>query len=110
VNTLDHHGDHGQTQEQRVLMLLQSAYPCWVPAPALARISLQYCARIHSLRRKGWEIANKVEHKDGQKHGFFRLAQPMTYPNPRKAAPDAASNKGSNPTLFDLTWEHRDDG
>ena len=42
-------------------------------APVLARISLQYSSRIHSLRRKGWIITNRVEIVNGVRHGFFKL-------------------------------------
>jgi hypothetical protein len=78
-----------RTQEERILWLLHAAWPEWTPAPVLARISLQYGARIFSLRRKGWKIANKVETKNGVKHGSFRLATPGTFPNPNKEAAQA---------------------
>jgi hypothetical protein len=72
-----------RTQEDRILWQLQASYPEWTPAPVLCRISLQYSSRIFSLRRKkGWQIENKVEIRDGVKHGFFRLATPGTFPNP----------------------------
>jgi len=64
---------HNRTQEDRILYLLQAAWPNWTPALALAQISLQYNARIFALRRKGWQIANRVEVVDGVKHGSFRL-------------------------------------
>jgi hypothetical protein len=60
------------TQGKLILNLLQ-ATDGWTPAPALARISLQYSARILELRRKGWLISNKVEIRNGVKCGFFRL-------------------------------------
>src|SRR3954468_7644060 len=64
-------GDTSQTG--RILNLLAAAWPAWTPAPALSKISLQYCARISELRELGWEIANRVEVKDGVRHGFYRL-------------------------------------
>ncbi len=73
----------GRSQAQRILCLLHSAWPEWTPAPVLSQISLQYGARIHSLRKKGWQIANKVEVRDGVKHGYFRLATPGSPPNPK---------------------------
>jgi hypothetical protein len=73
-----------RTQESRILWQLQAAFPSWVPAPSLSAISLQYGSRIHALRKKGWQIANKVEVRDGVKHGYFRLATPGSFPNPRK--------------------------
>ncbi len=57
----------------RVLGLLIEARGGWVPAPALAAVSLQYCSRIFSLRRAGLAIENKVEIRDGIKRGYFRL-------------------------------------
>lgn len=70
------------TQRTAILYLLQAAQPGWVPAPALARISLQYSARIFELRRAGWLISNKVISVNGKKHGSFRLGPPET---PRSA-------------------------
>src|SRR5438105_1994034 len=57
------------SQEQKILMLLLSSWPSWTPAPVLSHISLQYSRAIHGLRRKGWQIANRVEYRDGVKHG-----------------------------------------
>jgi hypothetical protein len=74
------------TQESRILWQLQTAYLQWTPAPVLSRISLQYNARIFALRRKGWQIASRVEVRDGVKRGSFRLAAPGTFPNPRSAS------------------------
>jgi hypothetical protein len=64
----------GRTQENQILWLLEAAWPKWTPSPELAKISLQYNARIFSLRRrKGWLIENRVEIVDGVRHGSFRL-------------------------------------
>jgi hypothetical protein len=65
--------DAPKNQEEKILWSLQSAWPGWVPAPQLARISLQYNARVFALRRKGWLICNRVRVVDGIKHGEFRL-------------------------------------
>jgi hypothetical protein len=112
VKTLAHHDKRGQpTQEARILNLLTASYPDWTPAPALARISLQYSARIHSLRRQGWEIANKIEHKDGAKHGYFRLAAPLTRPNPAPRAHSRQIDHHQSDSLFgDLSPTHKDLG
>jgi hypothetical protein len=101
-----------RSQEQRILWLLQSSYPSWVPATTLAAISLQYNARIFSLRRKGWQIANKVEvQPDGMKHGYFRFSTPKTWPNPVQPGFRADEFNRVTGTLFaDLVGEHRDDG
>jgi hypothetical protein len=42
--------ERNNTQESRILWLLEAAWPNWVPAPELARISLQYGRAIHSLK------------------------------------------------------------
>jgi hypothetical protein len=73
-----------RSHEDRILWQLQAAFPSWVPAPSLSAISLQYGARIHALRKKGWQIANKVEVREGVKHGYFSLPTPGSFPNPRK--------------------------
>lgn len=72
-----------KTQVLRILWLLQSAFPGWVSAWDLSRISLGYGRAIHDLRKKhGYIIANKIVMKDGKRNGFFRLGPP---PTPRSA-------------------------
>jgi hypothetical protein len=66
-----------ETQEGKILAVLE-AEGGWVPAPQLARISLQYCARLYSLRKRGIEIENRVEVRDGVRHGFYRLRRAVT--------------------------------
>ncbi len=62
-----------KSQRQRILDLLISAHGAEVPASELARISLQYCARISELREVGFVIINRIAVSNGIKHGFFRL-------------------------------------
>jgi hypothetical protein len=84
------------TQRSAILHLLQAAQPGWVPAPALAKISLQYSARIFELRKEGWTISNRVVSVSGKKHGSFRLGPPETprsaelRARPERQTPDAA--------------------
>jgi hypothetical protein len=67
------------SQEQRILRLLESrGGDGWTPAPELARISLQYCARVNGLRKAGHRIQNRIETVDGVRHGFYRLERPVT--------------------------------
>jgi hypothetical protein len=66
------------SQEDRILALLRSRGAAWTPAPELADISLQYCARICSLRAQGIAIENRVEIQDGVKRGFYRLTKLAT--------------------------------
>ncbi len=88
------------TQEQRILALLESSWPNWVPSVALSRISLGYPARIWSLRRKGWLISNRVQFHDGlSKHGFYKLGSPPIPSNRERRA-----SQQRNADLFgDLT-------
>lgn len=63
-------------QEKRILDRLQSGE--WVSALDLSAISLQYCARICSLRKKLGEegvfaIENRLEITEGRRRGFYRL-------------------------------------
>src|SRR5712692_10596216 len=68
-------GPRRKNQRQRILERLMAACGGEVPSPELARVSLQYCARISELREAGFVIISRVEVHDGAKHGFFRLHQ-----------------------------------
>jgi hypothetical protein len=80
------------SQGARILYLLQATWPGWVPATALAKISLQYNSRAFSLRRTGWIITSRVATVNGKKHGSFRLGPPET---PRSAELRAQVRVGS---------------
>ena len=89
-----------RSHEDRILWQLQAAFPSWVPALTLSRISLQYNARVFGLRRKGWQIESRVQIVNGVRHGSFRLATPRTFPNPRaraekNMAPGESKNKST---------------
>ncbi len=73
--------EHRPSQEDRILELLAARGDSWTPAPELANISLQYCARINSLRRRGHRIDNHTEMHGGAKHGFYRLVPVGTTPS-----------------------------
>jgi len=61
-------------QEAEILKLLQAHPNEWVPVYEIAKIALQYNARILELRRQGYTILNKtLEIVDGQKHTAFML-------------------------------------
>ncbi len=101
--------DAPKNQEEKILWLLQSSWPNWVPSPTLAKISLQYGARIFSARKRGWLIENRVRIVDGMRHGEFRLG-PRPTPSSaelRQGAPEPAPLSDS---LFPETERHRDDG
>jgi hypothetical protein len=103
------------SQEKRILNLLAASWPEWTPAPVLAKISLQYCARISELREQGWQISNRTEYKAGVRHGFYRLGSPPlpsskelrgnTPPEAKAREPQAAPG-----ALFDDLPCHRDLG
>lgn len=89
------------THGELILNLLQ-ATDGWTPAPALARISLQYSARILELRRKGWQISNKVEIRNGVKCGFFRLG---SVPVPRSSVLRVQKAEATQQNLIDRPEE-----
>jgi hypothetical protein len=62
---------------------------------------LQYGARIHTLRARGYVIVNRDEWHDGTRISWFRLEEPTPIPT-RAPAP--------TPTLFDMEGGHRDLG
>ncbi|HTR22719.1 MAG TPA: hypothetical protein VMI10_01955 [Terriglobales bacterium] len=65
-------------QRDRVLAALRAAGGKWVPAPELAKISLQYGARLFELRRLGHRIENEIDVVDGSRHSRFRLVAPRS--------------------------------
>jgi|ERR1700733_9823113 len=90
-------------QEQRILELLKGGE--WVSARDLSEVSLQYCARLHSIRKKLAEegvfvIENRLEITEGRRRGWYRLkrirpegsqsnlfpAQPVSYSDPEEGA------------------------
>ena len=81
------------SQEQRTLALFQSRQPDWIPAPDLAKISLQYCRVIATLRRRGFVVENRLEIHNGVRHGFYRLVTPAPKPPVRQ-------EQDSQPALF----------
>jgi hypothetical protein len=61
------------TQLARILALLKSHSPEWVPAFEVAALALQYNSRIKELREAGHAIENKTERVHGVTHSWFRL-------------------------------------
>jgi hypothetical protein len=59
------------SQERAILDFLWDGE--WKSSRDLSAKSLQYSARIFSLRKKGWVIENRLEVCDGKRRGFFRL-------------------------------------
>lgn len=70
-----------KTQEQKILDLLEKANWEWVVLPKIIKLWIaQYNARIYWLRRKWYNIENKIEivrvRNENKKHTFFRLITP----------------------------------
>jgi hypothetical protein len=104
------------TQEDRILNALDAAWPGEVPAVALSRISLQFGARLFSIRRRGWIVTNRMERRpDGMKFSYYKLG-PRPIPSSKELR--AACSAEPTPTLstpvsgllFDPPERHRDDG
>lgn len=97
------------TQEERILNLLHASWPNEVPAVALSQISLQFCARIFSLRLRGWTITNRIQRQaDGTKHSSYKLGdRPLPSSKEIRAAKSSAREPAPAPTsLFgDLSRE-----
>lgn len=64
-------------QQERILSLLQSRPGEWVALPEIMACAAQYNARIYELRHRGFNIENKTQTIDGQKHSWFKLGQEM---------------------------------
>jgi hypothetical protein len=103
---------NSHTQERKILWTLQAAWPNWVPAPQLSKISLQYGRAIHALRRNGWEITNRIRIVDGVRHGEFRLGPAPIASNrelrARKQQPGAPTPDNQPQTLFGDVRRYRD--
>jgi hypothetical protein len=79
-----------KTQAAAILRLLTDARGAWVPLPQILAHAAQYSARIHELRKQGFNIENRCEcQPDGARHSWFRLLPGDTRfsPAPPKPAP-----------------------
>jgi hypothetical protein len=65
-----------KTQRAAILRLLIDAHGAWVPCYQLSNIALQYNSRVWSLRRLGYNIENRAERVNGERHSWFRLVSP----------------------------------
>ena len=62
------------TQRECILERLIDARGGWVPLPKIAACAAQYDARIHELRRMGFQIpAPRIETVNGQRHTWYPL-------------------------------------
>lgn len=114
-----------KSQERRILDALLDARGSWVSALDLSKISLQYCARIHSIRKRlGFDVENHVERTAHGKRGYFRINQcvsvadakllstPARTEQPESRAQPRIAEREAEPLLFPngLTPRHPDDG
>jgi hypothetical protein len=85
------------SQENRILAILRERGG-WVSAVELSGISLQYCARIAGLRKRGFAIENRLQvSESGGRRGFYRL-KPL--PEMPRTAPNVSRETQRRPTLF----------
>jgi hypothetical protein len=112
TDTVNHFSPQSKTQRAAILRLLIDAHGQWVPLPEILALGCaQYGARILELRRLGFRIENRVEHRDGARHSWFRLVQSPKSPPPEPLKRDSqnpADDWSSRPRatglpLFDLT-------
>lgn len=76
------------TQCDRLLALLKSRAPEWVPLPEVMDVAgAQYNARVFELRSLGHVIMNRTQEFDGVRKSWFRLTT-KTFPAPRAPQPD----------------------
>ncbi len=99
------------TQRARILELLIRSRN-WVPLPRLVQIAAQYSARVHELRRLGFNIENKTRVVDGQRHSWFRLRTGQRSTLSVASSGETSGARVQKQTLFDLApfERHRDDG
>jgi hypothetical protein len=81
-DTVNHSTPQSNTQRAAILRLLIDARGAWVPLPEIMACAAQYNARLHELRKAGFNIPKpRIETINGQKHTWYRLlASPMAAP------------------------------
>jgi len=93
------HAGERKNQRSQILEVLLAARGGEVPSPDLARISLQYNARILELREMGLRIISRTERRDGKTYGYFHLEMGAPAATPAKQEVPAGMNC-STPSLF----------
>ena len=78
-----------KTQRAEILRLLIDAHGAWVPLPEILALGVaQYNARIFELRRLRFNIENRTEQVDGERHSWFRLVSSPAPELPKPKAPE----------------------
>ncbi len=94
---------NAKTQRAQILRLLIEARGAWVPLPEIMKCAAQYNARLHELRRAGFNIPKpRVETINGQKHTWYRLL-----PSP-VAAPVSSFSAEKPPKSWEKVCAERD--
>jgi hypothetical protein len=80
------------TQRDRILGLFQSRPGQWIGLPEILALGFaQFGARIYELRREGYTIENKTEHRDGKTLSWYRFSGPRSGALKVKVRPAAAT-------------------
>ena len=99
------------TQRSRILELLVAAHGEWVPLPQILALRIsQVGARILELRRSGFNIENRTEIIDGQRHSWYRL---ITKSAPEVLTCDLLPAANTSNVLFadnHTTWRDPEEG
>jgi len=99
-----------KSQRQRILDLLLGARGQEVPSIVLARISLQYGARVKELRELGFRISNRTERRAGKVNGYFRMeSAPEEQPHSSLTSTLTRPATGSFPEFGSLAPERYPD-
>jgi|ERR1035438_8156218 hypothetical protein len=102
-----------KTQTEKILWMLQAAWPGWVPATAISKISLQYTSKIFLLRKSGFLIANRITTVGRSKHSEYRLGSmpiPSSAELRKRDEVPIDTSPLINGSLFDLQTRHLDEG
>jgi hypothetical protein len=96
-----------RTQRSRLLGLLVAARGGEVSLRQILDLRIsQFGSRLLELRALGFEILNRMEIVGGEKRSWYRLVSGPSVPMPVPTA----TGQQLNPTLFDISGVHRDEG
>jgi hypothetical protein len=93
-----------KSQRDQLCSLLSASLGQWVPLPTILALGIaQFGARILELRRSGYSIRNKTEHRDGKVLSWYRLeSEPTQEKEPEHSGHELA---GSFPEFGPLAKE-----
>jgi hypothetical protein len=81
--------DESQEDKAIKLFVAASRRAEWITARELSeQVSLQYSRVIWCLRKRGFKIENRVETRNGVRHGYFRLVVPEAPAKKASAKPE----------------------